>query len=454
MRPLQAAAALEWHRRKARREPNAWAEFAFRDAEGRPLRQGTIHRQLHHFLSQQPRALIELPRDHGKTMQVMIRILWELGHRPWLRVKIVCATDALAIERGRFLRDSISDNPRVRLVFPGLLPGTPWTPERFTVRRPTEIVGPSVTALGIDSAATGTRADLLVCDDIVDVRALISRADRERVKTLFRENLMNLLEPDGRVWCVFTPWHRDDLNAELKRNPAFALFRRAIGPDLEPIWPERWSRQQLQARLREIGEHSFARAYQLQSISEDDVVIPRRAVQFWHEPAPAASVTVLAIDPAVSSRQTADASALVVLTQDEHHVIRCVEAQAHRVRLPNLIDLIRSADQRWNPDVILLEANAAFQGLADLLTAQTRFGGKLMPVRQTIDKHTRVRIFSTSVFQGTFRLLGQNRSVHPSQDLLFQEMTQFPHGDHDDLLDAAAMGTAWLLSSVRSPLIR
>jgi len=28
------------------------------------------------------RALVELPRDHGKSVQVCIRVLWELGRRP------------------------------------------------------------------------------------------------------------------------------------------------------------------------------------------------------------------------------------------------------------------------------------------------------------------------------------------------------------------------------------
>jgi predicted phage terminase large subunit-like protein len=448
------AAALEWHRRQARRDPNAWAEFAFHDATGRPLRQGTVHRQMQEFLSQHARALIELPRDHGKTMQVLLRVLWELGHQPWLRVKIVCATEALAAERGRFVRDSIGTNARVRLVFPHLQPAQPWTPERFTIKRPAEVVGPSVTALGIDNASTGTRADLLICDDIVDVKALGSRTERERVKTIFRENLMNLLEPQGRVWCVFTPWHRHDLNAELKANAVFTLFRRAIGPQYDPVWPEKWPRERLMERCREIGDPSFARGYRLHCVADDEVLIPGDAVQFWQPPLAEPLLTVLAIDPAVSERQSADASALVVLVQGGDYGIRCVEAQAVRVRFPQLIERISLVERRWNPDIILLEANAAFQGLADLLTAQTAWGGKVQPVKQSADKFTRFRIFSTAVHNGTFRLRGLGSLVDPSQKELWDEMTQFPHGEHDDLLDAAAMGTAWLLSPFRIPRLR
>src|SRR5207253_4912150 len=140
------------------------------------------------------------------------------------------ASEAMAAERCRFLRDAIASNLRVRAVFPHLTPGRPWTATRFSIRRSGHVIGPSVTAVGVGSVSTGSRADLLVCDDIVDVKALRSRADRERVKAFFHENLMNLLEPDGRFWGLFTPWHKDDLNSDLKQNPAYALFRRAVEP--------------------------------------------------------------------------------------------------------------------------------------------------------------------------------------------------------------------------------
>src|SRR5205085_11426649 len=128
----------------------------------------------------------------------------------------------------------------------------------FTVERPAETIGPSVAAFGIGTGSTGTRADLLVCDDLVDVRALRSRAERDRTADYFTNNLMNLLEPDGRCWCLCTPWHADDLNARLKKNPAFALFCRPVGADLEPIWHAKWSRERLRARKEEIGLASLA----------------------------------------------------------------------------------------------------------------------------------------------------------------------------------------------------
>ena len=429
----------------ARLSPDGFAELCFTDSDGRPLRQGRVHRELQAFLTRHRLALVELPRDHGKSVQVCLRLLWELGHRPGLRVKLVCASEALAAERCRFLRDALQANPTLPLVFPDLMPGRPWGQTCFTIERPANVIGPTVAALGIGAASTGARADLLVCDDIVDVRALRSRAERERIKAYFHENLMNQLEPEGRFWGLSTPWHQDDLNSALKKNPAFALFRRAVGDGLEPVWPEKWPREHLEERRREIGSVAFSRAYRLVCVADGEAPIRATWVRFWTEPA-AYERVLLAVDPAVSQRPGADGSALVTLGQTATNEIHCLEAAARRVCVPELIGLIDSADRRWRPDVILFESNAAFEGIRELLVRQARFGPKVKGVTQTKDKGSRVSAFSVPVENGSFRLKGLDAShVDPAQQALFDEMVTFPFGEHDDLLDAAAAGTALLL---------
>jgi predicted phage terminase large subunit-like protein len=433
------------------RDPNAFVAYCCTDSAARPLCQGALHRELQEFLTAHRKALIELPRDHGKSVQVCARILWELGRNPALRVKIVCATEGIAAERGRFIRNAIAGSTQLHEVFPRLRPGQPWTETRFSINRPANVIGPSVTALGVGSGLTGTRADLLVCDDIVDVRSLTSAAERARVKAFFRDNLLNLLEPDGRCWCLFTPWHADDLNAELKRNQAFGLFHRAVQEDLRPIWPERWPRARLLERRAEIGSASFARGYRLVPLTEDLVLIQAKWVRFWIDDQPAER-TVLAVDPAVAAKSSADASALVVLQRTANNQIRCVEALARRVHAPELVQLIDALEQRWQPEAILFESNAAFKGLKDLLVRHASFGPKIKGIEQTKSKSARVAGFSISVENGSFLLKGSGCGVDPAQQALFDEMTTFPVGEHDDLLDAAAMGTEYLLEQ-REPRV-
>ena len=63
------------------------------DETGEPMRLAGVHRELQEFLSDSPRGLVELPRDHGKTVQVMIRIIWEIGRNPNLRVLLASGSD-------------------------------------------------------------------------------------------------------------------------------------------------------------------------------------------------------------------------------------------------------------------------------------------------------------------------------------------------------------------------
>lgn len=429
---------------RARTDPGTFLRLCFTDSHGEPIRQACVHDDLQDFLSRHPKALIELPRDHGKSFQVCGRIVWELGRNPSLRVKVVCATTAIAAERSRFLRTAIAGNGWVKEVFPHLEPGEPWVAERFTIARPAEIIGPSVAAFGVGAGSTGTRADLLVCDDIVDFRALHTAAERDRVANDFHENLMNLLEPDGRFWGLFTPWHSDDLNARLKKNPAYAHFRRAVGPNFEPVWPEKWTVERLKARREEIGITSFTRGYRLIPIADEMALIRREWIRFWESEAECERI-VLSIDPAVATSAKSDASALVVLGRIGNE-IRVLEATARRVCVPDLVTLIDDFENRWKPQVVLFESNAAFLGIKDLLVRHARFGPRVKGVTQSKDKSSRIAAFSVSVENGSFRLKGDGRgNIDPGQRILFDEMTTFPQGEHDDLVDAAATGTAWLL---------
>ena len=454
-------------------DPVAFIAHCLRGPRGKPLEMPPVHVELQRMLSQEHHALVELPRDHGKSTQVCGRVLWELGRNPGLRVKIVCATDDIARQRCLFLRDAIDNNRAVHEVFPELKATSPWRADEFTIERPGDVIGPSVAAFGVGAGSTGTRADLLICDDVVDVRSLYSQVDRERVVEYFNNNLMNLLEPGGRCWVLFTPWHLDDLNARLKRNETYPLMRRPVGPELEPVWPRGWPSKVLKKRKDEIGSPSFARGYHLVPVSEEETPIRPAWVRYWSEPA-AYEEIILAVDPAVSGGPRADRSALVVLGRAHRpspnllpqgpmgHMgpigpiqstqIHVLAATARRVQAPELVALIDEFNQCYNPWVILFESNAAFQGIKDLLARQTRFGAKLKSVTQSAPKTARVAAFSVAVENGAFRLKGANQEPDPSQHELFEEMVTFPFGEHDDLLDAAATGTAYLLNR-REPRI-
>jgi hypothetical protein len=80
------------------------------------------------------------------------------------------------------------------------------------------------------------------------------------------------------------------------------------------------------------------------------------------------------------------------------------------------------------------------------LVRQAHIGPKVKPVVLTRDKASRVHAFAGRVQNGAFRLRGWSETqVDPWQQELFDEDVAFPLGPHNDLLDASATRTAYLL---------
>ena len=66
-----------------------------------------------------------------------------------------------------------------------------------------------VIGMGINGSLTGKHADVVITDDIVNIKDRISRAEREHTKLIYQE-LQNIKNRGGRIINTGTPWHRDD----------------------------------------------------------------------------------------------------------------------------------------------------------------------------------------------------------------------------------------------------
>lgn len=63
--------------------------------------------------------------------------------------------------------------------------------------------------IGIGGSLTGKHADIIITDDIVNLKDRLSRAERDRTKAVYQE-LMNVKNRGGRMINSGTPWHPDD----------------------------------------------------------------------------------------------------------------------------------------------------------------------------------------------------------------------------------------------------
>ncbi|MFK4936072.1 hypothetical protein [Lactococcus garvieae] len=64
-------------------------------------------------------------------------------------------------------------------------------------------------AMGIGASITGKHGDIIITDDIVNLKDRVSRAERERTKTQYQE-LQNVKNRGGRFINTGTPWHKED----------------------------------------------------------------------------------------------------------------------------------------------------------------------------------------------------------------------------------------------------
>ena len=114
--------------------------------------------------------------------------------------------------------------------------------------------------IGTGGSITGKHADIVVTDDIVNVKDRASRAERERIRSIYME-LQNIRNPGGRIINTGTPWHKDD---------AFAIMPEPIKYDCYQTGL--LSEDQLETLRHSMSPSLFAANYELRHIASDDAL--------------------------------------------------------------------------------------------------------------------------------------------------------------------------------------
>ena len=123
------------------------------------------------------------------------------------------------------------------------------------IRGSSQLVG-----LGLGTSITGKHADIVVTDDIVNVKDRISSAEREHTKIAYQE-LQNIKNRGGRFINTGTPWHKDD---------CFTLMPKPIKYDCYSTGLI--SEQQLADLKANMSPSLFAANYELKHVAADNVI--------------------------------------------------------------------------------------------------------------------------------------------------------------------------------------
>ena len=115
-------------------------------------------------------------------------------------------------------------------------------------------------ALGIGASITGKHADIVITDDIVNLKDRVSRAERERTKTQYQE-LQNVKNRGGRFINTGTPWHKEDAISKMPNVRRYDCYETGL-----------ISKDQLDHLRQAMIPSLFAANYELKHIADKDAM--------------------------------------------------------------------------------------------------------------------------------------------------------------------------------------
>jgi len=218
------------------------------------------------------RIIVSAPPRHGKTEMISYGTsAWFLENFPGKNVILTGYGAELMEVSGRRVRDLFRDSE-------GLL-NTGITVERVNAFQTT--TDGYMFSVGLGGAITGRGAHLLLVDDYIkEIKEALSPSQRDYVWNWWVTTARTRLEPNASVIIIATRWHSDDLIGRLLRyfpgrwkNFVFPAIceeeQDVIGRKRgEPLFPERFSMQDLEDLQVELGSTFFQALYQQRPVDE------------------------------------------------------------------------------------------------------------------------------------------------------------------------------------------
>jgi hypothetical protein len=116
------------------------------------------------------------------------------------------------------IKTHIERNPKFKELFGNwkYIPG--WREQSITIpTRTKHLKEPSIQTGGIDAPVTGGHYDLIIVDDLMDESNSMTEAQCNKAVTHLK-TLYPILEPDGQMIVIGTPWSHMDIYAHIQEN--------------------------------------------------------------------------------------------------------------------------------------------------------------------------------------------------------------------------------------------
>lgn len=176
------------------------------------------------------RTILEGFRGVAKSFITCAFAVWSLWRNPQIKVEIVSAGKDRADANAIFVKRIIMTLPFLAHLKPDTSKGNRDTMNLFDVAPAVPDISPSVKSVGIYGQITGSRADLLIADDIEIPSNSGTQVQRDKLSEAVKE-FDSIIKPKGLIIYLGTPQSEQSLYNELQNRGYSCVIFPVIYPE-------------------------------------------------------------------------------------------------------------------------------------------------------------------------------------------------------------------------------
>ncbi len=348
-----------------------------------------------------------LPRDHGKSWFIAMKVAWAITRNPSTRVLYVSSTSNLAEKQLNTIQAVLESDIYRRywplMVNKNKMQREKWTNTEIAVDHPQRKVDgirdPTVFTAGLTTNLVGMHCDIAVFDDILVYDNAYTEEGRSRLRTQY--SLFNSIEgTDAEEWVVGTRYHPKDLYSQMQEmaeevyndnseivdyRQIYTVFERKVENVGDGTGEFLWPRQQASngrwygfdrsvlatKRAKYLDKTQFRAQYYNDPNDSGDLRISRDKFQYY-EPGllsceqgtwyyKESKLNVFAsVDFAYTAKKRSDFTAIAVVGVDREGMIYVLEVDRFKTeRIPDYFEHILNLHKKWGFRKLGAETTAA-----------------------------------------------------------------------------------------------
>lgn len=411
------------------------------------------------------RIIIEVPPRYGKSELASIKFpAWVLGKNPALPMIITSYSADLAVGFGSKARD-IVNSERYQAVFNTRLKEDSKAKNKWNTEE-----GGGYNAVGIGGSVTGKGFKIGIIDDPFKNREEAdSEVIREKVWDWYTSTFYTRQEGETAIIIINTRWNKDDLVGrlleaqkqaeeaglekgtydewEVIKFPAIAEEDDEYRKAGDPLWPEKFSLQNLLNTKNTIGVYDWSSLYQQEPINAETQEFKEEYFTYFYEEALTGDDVKdkhdfeidITVDPAISEKKKACNTAIAAVgkfkTRPDWYILDYVRAKLDPGKLVDATFMMAKDMRRMYPRATIrvhIETVAYQKSIMYYLKERMKKEEEYFDIYEfsdTGDKVSRIRglipLFKTQIL---------HHRRHMKE--LEKEALEFPSGKLVDLLDA------------------